>query len=102
MDKDGKEIIQKGNLSIQGWPSSTRTELAAIWVALLLSPQDSEVKIYTDSAATIQGINGSKRHRLNKELLCQKNYNLLLKILDTKRIKNLKVEMVKVKGFSNN
>src|SRR6185437_16150658 len=100
--KDEKEMIQKGNLSIQGWPSSTRTELAAIWVALLLSPQDSEVKIYTDSAAAILGINGCEKHRSNKEWLRQKNYNLLLKIFDTKRIKNLKVELVKIKGHSNN
>ncbi|CAG8757641.1 23076_t:CDS:2, partial [Gigaspora margarita] len=32
----------------------------------------------------------------------QKNYNLLLKILDTKRSKNLKVELIKVKEYNNN
>src|SRR5260363_3524 len=102
VDKERKKIIQKGNLSIQDWPSSTKTELAAIWVVLLITPQDSEVKIYTDSAAAILGINVSKRFRSNKEWLRQKNYNLLLKILDTKCSKNLKMELIKVKGHSNN
>src|SRR5260363_164786 len=101
VDKEGKKMIQKGNLSIQDWLSSTRTELAAIWVVLLITPQDSEVKIYTDSAAAILGINASKRFRSNKEWLRQKNYNLLLKILDTKHSKHLKVELIKVKGHSN-
>ena len=34
---------------INNWPSSTRAELAAIFLALLTVPEDSQINIHTDS-----------------------------------------------------
>ena len=42
------------------WPSSTRAELAAIFMALLTAPLYSNVKISTDSAMAIQSITKGK------------------------------------------
>src|SRR5262249_8522418 len=41
---------------IKNWLSSTRTELEAIWIALLVAPANSKVGIHTDSKAAIQAI----------------------------------------------
>lgn len=42
---------------IQNWPSSTRAELMGIFLALLVSPPNSTVHIYTDSQSAIHSIN---------------------------------------------
>ncbi|GBB89696.1 hypothetical protein RclHR1_01650003 [Rhizophagus clarus] len=39
--------------TIRNWPSSTRAEVAAIFAALSVTPEDSIVSIYTDSQAAI-------------------------------------------------
>ena len=45
-----------------GWPSSTKAELVAIWMAVLTVPSNfSHINIFTDSQAAIDGItNGLK------------------------------------------
>ena len=45
-----------------GWPSSTKAELVAIWMAVLVTPATyNHINIYTDSQAAIDGItNGQK------------------------------------------
>ena len=43
---------------ISNWPSSTRAELYAIFLALMICPMHSTVDIFTDSQCAIQGITG--------------------------------------------
>ena len=102
VDENENFKVQDGSLSIQQWPSSTCAELAAIWVTLLITPIDAKVKIYTDSAAAIEMVKKGDIIKTNKEWLKQKNYNLLLKIIETKQSKNLDLELIKVKGHSEN
>ncbi|CAB4417911.1 unnamed protein product [Rhizophagus irregularis] len=45
------------NLSL--WPSSTRAEIVAIFLALLTAPENSNVTIYTDSLGAINSINSA-------------------------------------------
>jgi len=59
---------------ISNWPSSTRAELYAILLALLICPQNSVVDIFTDSQCAIQGITewlkgGKKWTKFNNNLL---------------------------------
>ena len=102
VDENENFKVQDSSLSIQQWPSSTHAELAAIWVTLLITPIDAKVKIYTDSVAAIEMIKKGDIIKTNKEWLKQKNYNLLLKIIETKQSKNLDLELIKVKGHSEN
>ena len=48
-----KESLKVFNGSIENWGSSTRPELAAILCALLATPCDKEIEIYTDSSVAI-------------------------------------------------
>ncbi|CAG8763046.1 5435_t:CDS:2 [Gigaspora margarita] len=59
---DEKEEVSLEEISAYttGWPSSTRAELLAIWIATLLSPSKTEVVIKTDSAVSIMNIETSK------------------------------------------
>ena len=41
---------------IKNWPSSTRAELAAIFLAFLIVPEDAQVIIHTDSQGAIQSL----------------------------------------------
>jgi RNase H. len=54
---------------VKNWPSSTRAELMAIWSIVMVLPVNTSAKIYTDSAAAIQGIQSAREiihdiHRL--------------------------------------
>ncbi|GBB93642.1 hypothetical protein RclHR1_22010001 [Rhizophagus clarus] len=42
--------------TIRNWPSSTRAEVAVIYAALSVTPDDSVISIYTDSQAAIDGL----------------------------------------------
>ena len=53
-DDEAKQLSVSACLS--RWPSSTRAELAAIFLALLASPENSEVVIHCDSQAAIDRI----------------------------------------------
>ncbi|GES77440.1 ribonuclease H-like domain-containing protein [Rhizophagus clarus] len=54
------------NLSL--WTSSTRSELVAIFMALLTSPIDAKVKIYTDSQMKVKGHSGDKMNEIADKL----------------------------------
>ncbi|CAG8659819.1 12041_t:CDS:2 [Gigaspora margarita] len=85
-----------------GWPSSTRAELLAIWIATLLSPSKTEVVIKTDSAVSIINIETSKYTTMARQWLKQKNLDLLLLIRKAIFIKEIRLSLVKVKDHSNN
>ena len=52
--------IHKFNAKTKGWPSSTRAEIIAILITLLVVKKHSVVNIYTDSKNTISTFNSYK------------------------------------------
>jgi len=59
---------------IDNWPTSTRAELAAIFLALLTAPEKAKVSIHTDSLSAVQSIQNS-RNKSSKQWL--KTTNML-------------------------
>jgi ribonuclease HI len=81
---------------IRNNPSSTRAELAAILLAIAITPPKKKVKIYTDSANVITAM--SKNSRKEE----QKGSNIIIKSLieQVTKEKNLEIEVIKVKAHS--
>jgi ribonuclease HI len=95
-------VIDEGAIGARGWPSSTKAELLAIWCVVTIVPSKSKIKIYTDSAAAIASIRSNTQHITTKKRMKRKNYNLVVNIEDTIRAKELDLELVKIKGHSDN
>ena len=95
-------MLDKRYFEIRKWSSSTKLELLAIWYVLLMAPRKKKVRIYTDSAAAIASLEGKVKSMTNKQRLRKKNYNLVENIRSIISIKELSLELVKVKGHSNN
>ncbi|CAB4386495.1 unnamed protein product [Rhizophagus irregularis] len=90
-------LLAQANLSL--WPSSTRSELVAILMALLTGPMNAKIKIYTDSQSAIHMIN-NQNNKLSRKLLKQSNSLILLKINILLQEKKMDLVLVKVKGHS--
>ena len=58
--ENSKEIISSFKTANVGWPSSTKAELLAIYLALLTTEENCIVKIFTDSQNAINQINKFK------------------------------------------
>ncbi|GES94482.1 ribonuclease H-like domain-containing protein [Rhizophagus clarus] len=85
---------------IVNWPSSTRAELFAILLALLVCPRDCRVKIYTDSNCSISTITRFLRSRSK---FCSRGFNnslILIYIGILIRDRNLDLELIKVKAHA--
>ncbi|EXX68096.1 ribonuclease H-like domain-containing protein [Rhizophagus irregularis DAOM 181602=DAOM 197198] len=90
-------LSAQANLSL--WPSSTRSELVAILMALLTGPMNAKIKIYTDSQNAIHMIN-NQNNKLSRKLLKQSNSLILLKINILLQEKKMDLVLMKVKGHS--
>ncbi|CAJ0844758.1 2015_t:CDS:2 [Entrophospora sp. SA101] len=91
--------------SITNLPSSTHAEIAAILTALLVSPNNCHVTIFSDSENTIQAfckIMSKNEHITFRKLIKEKNYLMWFLIKDIIEQLNLKVYLKKVKAHSNN
>ncbi|GBC00306.1 hypothetical protein RclHR1_38020001, partial [Rhizophagus clarus] len=90
--------------TIRNWPSSTRAEIAAIYVALSVTPDDSVVSIYTDSQAAIDGLRlcASSTYTNSQFYYKTTNFELWASIECCVREKRLSVFPVKVKGHDGN
>ena len=84
---------------IKNWPSSTRAELAAIFLALLTVPEAALINIHTDSLCAIQAIQ-QFRHTSARNWLKSTNSLWLLHIDYIIREKNLNVQFNKIKRHS--
>ena len=90
--------------SIENWPSSSRTELAAIVAALLVSPKFSFINIFTDSDTIINQFNNTKNNILftfSRHIFKETNnilWALLRSLIDTN---NLQVSFHKVRAHSD-
>ena len=95
--------IHKFNAKTKSWPSSTRAEIIAILITLLVVKKHSVVNIYTDSKNTISTFNSYKtkfsNYRSYIKLDNQIVWELIFKVIE---MLDLKVIMHKVKAHSNN
>ena len=69
---------------------------------LLITSRKKKIKIYTNSAAAIAGLNRGKKLKSSKHWIKEKNYNLKRSILELLSLKELELVLVKVKGHSCN
>src|SRR6266496_4094050 len=82
-------------------PSSSKAECMAILTALIVSPHNCQVNIFTDSQTCIQNFNKTFNTYQYQKLLKMKCYHLWFIIKDLIFQKNLTVDLVKVKSYSN-
>ena len=90
--------------SIEQWCSSTRVELAAVLVALLISPQFASINIFTDSKSVIDCyhhlISPSHNHSIRNFFKNSTNNFIWSMILDIVRQKVISLTFHKVKAHS--
>ena len=89
-------------LGLDGWPTSTIAELAAIWAAILTIPRVKQIIIYTDSNAVIRNISRGLEQTDRDKILKKKNAIWITKIIDLIKTKKIQIELVKVKSHSKN
>ena len=94
------QIVQQVALATKKWFSSTRAELVAILVALLIMPNEREVEIKTDSKAAILAIERGLKTDKARQWLRIKNSGLVAMIVETIKTKKLKLQLTKIKGHS--
>ncbi|CAJ0856523.1 17328_t:CDS:2, partial [Entrophospora sp. SA101] len=71
--------------TVEKWPSSTCAEVAAIIIALLISPKNSQITIFTDSKASIKHFNtlqNSKYPLMPRNIFKEASNSLLWTILN--------------------
>ena len=102
VDEKHELVLREGCAKLNNWPSLTKPELIAIWLALFTISQDSNIYIYSDSAAAIASINKAKSEWRFNKIFKEKNWDTLIKIADLLKAKKLNLELTKVRGHSNN
>ena len=85
---------------LEGWQTSTVAELVAIWAAVLTIPKEKQLEIYTDSNAAIRNISRSLEQVDRNKIAKKKNAIWLMKIKDLVKMKNIQIDLVKVKSHS--
>ena len=104
MDQNMSPLIEATGCTFN-WPSSTRSELAAIFFCILCMPANSWIIIYSDSQAAIDGINktrmNNKKSKNSSRLWFKLNNSSyigsIIELLDSK---NIRLELIKIKGHS--
>ena len=90
--------------TIENWPLSNRTELAAIISALMVCPKFSNITIFTDSLSTILHYNkllSSNFELQSRKFFNQSTNNISWAVLcDIIRLNQLSVSLIYVKGHS--
>ena len=96
------EVVAK----IKDWPSSTRAEVAAILIPILIAPPSISIDIFTDSQASIDAFNSY--HSMNFPLTSRQyfkiatNNNLWATMLSIIDINQLDINLIKVKAHDTN
>jgi ribonuclease HI len=103
---DAGWILKGAELSFEcgivNFPSSTRPEILAILTAILATPYNSKLTIYSDSQAAINSISSTLSHNNKKpHIFKHNNFILLRAIHELIKDKTLDFHLVKVKGHSN-
>src|SRR5260363_184071 len=81
-NEENSIVLREGYYSRQDWPSPTKSELLAIWVVLLMVPCKSNITIYMDSKAAINGIEGRKKIVMSNRWFKLKNYAILVQLVE--------------------
>jgi len=89
--------IDEGSIGVRNWPSSTKPELLAIWYVLLMTPRKRKIKVHLDSLAAIKGLEKGKKIRTSRQWLKEKGYDIKKSIIELIEIKELEIDLVKVK-----
>ena len=87
---------------IVDWLSSTRAELGAIWTAILVALYEANIRVFTDSRVAIERIQNFKGLTSIRSNFKTKNCSLISQIIDCCKTKMIKLELIKVKGYSKN
>src|ERR1043165_9824237 len=87
-------------LRLEGWPSATIAELAAIWTAILTVPEGKNIELHTDSMAALRNINRVVQEVGKEKILKKKNAMWIMNITGLIKSKNIKIDIVKVKSHS--
>ena len=82
------------------WFSSTRAELAACLIAVLIVPNECSVEIRSDSACAIATISESLKNSSTRYWMKLKNNSLIRAIVKTCRSKQIRLKLSKVKAHS--
>ncbi|GBC02443.1 hypothetical protein RclHR1_04620010 [Rhizophagus clarus] len=98
--KDQQNREYKIATKVRNWPSSTRSEIIAILLALMAVPEEADVVIYTDSKCALDDILtwNTKSARAKEKTT---NHCILFRINQIRIEKRINIEFVKVKGHSN-
>jgi len=56
VSKDESRLLMEGKMRIAKWPSSTKAELAAVWMVVLVVACNSKIVVKLDSAAAIASL----------------------------------------------
>jgi ribonuclease HI len=94
------EVVFSFKGKIENWFSSTRAELTACLVTLLLVPEKCKVEIRTDSSCGISAIENCLKNEKTREWLKSKNSNILRAIKKVCESKTLYLRLTKVKAHS--
>ena len=99
VDSTNNEVFRyKGR--IENWFSSTRAELVACLVAVLVVPNECIVEIRIDSDAVIYAITNCLRNEKTCDWLKTKNNNILQAIKKVCRSKLVQLRFTKIKSYS--
>ncbi|CAG8748559.1 3865_t:CDS:2, partial [Gigaspora rosea] len=98
LSNDKSYIVDKGYAKVRDWPSSTRPELAAIWLVILLAPIGAKVSVFSDSLAAIEAIDNDNRLLAYSQFIKIDNFSIVNKIRDIVGLKEITLDVVKVKG----
>src|SRR3954469_17996237 len=87
---------------LKKYPSSTKAELMALLLALIVTPRKATVTIYSDSKNAITDIEKSEERNNGKMWTHMKCASILAAIKQIRKQLKLKVSLIKVKAHSKN
>lgn len=99
-NEEMKDSLKSFNGSIENWCSSTRPELAAILCAMLATPCNKEVEIYTDSSSAILEVEKLRDIAKARDWAKKNNSTLLIAMHKTLITKELIMSLHKVKAHA--
>jgi len=75
-------------LGLDGWPSATTAELAAIWLAILVIPEGKYIEVHTDSLIALRHINRAIQEIEVNKVLRKKYVIWIMNIADMVHIRS--------------
>ena len=100
VDKLEETVLEEGKIRVGKWPSSTKAELVAVLMVVLIARCRSEVVVKLDSAAAISSLEDSTMLTDIRVWSKKQNASLVVKIKDVCRSKGIVLQLVKVKAHN--